>query len=535
MGATSSVIGEEALSSIRLIDLKHLEALKTFPRYPENKDLTITLNQLTQEEYDRILIVFISHCWLRGWSGAEGWDGRPHPDSVNDDKYWLCLSGIQSIKRGMAPDMEKVYIWLDFGCIDQDGDPAGELKLLDKIVQISDCIFTPLYDKSYEEWDYPAGGWTNYFEEYKAPAWTGNPFSYVERGWCRVEMFYAANIPVLQDSEERRNKMRAGLKFQREQNRRPHIMYGTKEHYRMNDPKILPPLQNTYFEQYHPEKGSLTKDSDRQHIIKLVQDLKPYMKFVEEGYEGEYNENDERHGHGIYRYEDGDVYEGEWKNGNEHGHGKYTSVTGDMYEGEWKDGLKHGHGIYRYAKGDVHEGGWQNGKKHGHGIMRYAGGVIVFEGEYRDGTWNGYGTYKWSSGEGYEGEYVNGKRKGRGIWRHPNGDFYEAEWDGYLIEDHVIKTFTNGNVYEGQFKHSKMDGHGIMKFANGDVYEGEFEVDKMHGHGVMKYASGEVVEGEWEDGEFQELKVEKEGPEEASPDIPVVAAAEDQSSNACTN
>ena len=35
----------------------------------------------------------------------------------------------------MAPGVKKCYLWLDFGCMDQDGNPAGELKQLDEIVR----------------------------------------------------------------------------------------------------------------------------------------------------------------------------------------------------------------------------------------------------------------------------------------------------------------------------------------------------------------------------------------------------------------
>jgi hypothetical protein len=51
--------------------------------------------------------------------------------------------------------MEECFIWCDYGCIDQSKDPAGELKQLDKIMELCDCIFTPIYDK-----DRNKGNWT---------------------------------------------------------------------------------------------------------------------------------------------------------------------------------------------------------------------------------------------------------------------------------------------------------------------------------------------------------------------------------------
>ena len=41
---------------------------------------------------------------------------------------------------------------------------------------------------------------------------------------------------------------------------------------------------------------------------------------------------------------DGDIYDGEWKDGNFNGKGKYTYADGIIYEGEWKDDKKDGKG-----------------------------------------------------------------------------------------------------------------------------------------------------------------------------------------------
>ena len=53
-------------------------------------------------------------------------------------------------------------------------------------------------------------------------------------------------------------------------------------------------------------------------------------------YEGDFNEDDERHGYGIYYFEDGNRYEGEWQNGNRHGRGKMIFKSGNIYDGEWE-------------------------------------------------------------------------------------------------------------------------------------------------------------------------------------------------------
>ena len=39
--------------------------------------------------------------------------------------------------------------------------------------------------------------------------------------------------------------------------------------------------------------------------------------------------------------------------------------NGDMYEGEWKDGEKWGRGSYYFLNKDIYEGYWKNGTRHG--------------------------------------------------------------------------------------------------------------------------------------------------------------------------
>jgi hypothetical protein len=55
-------------------------------------------------------------------------------------------------------------------------------------------------------------------------------------------------------------------------------------------------------------------------------------------------------GEGIMRFNQGDKYKGDWKNGMPNGEGTYFWKRDGKYIGEWKDGLPHGKGI-AYEKG----------------------------------------------------------------------------------------------------------------------------------------------------------------------------------------
>jgi hypothetical protein len=119
------------------------------------------------------------------------------------------------------------------------------------------------------------------------------------------------------------------------------------------------------------------------------------FKFLDGEYDGEWR-GGERHGHGIFRFDDGVVYEGEWSNDERTGSGKEVDVHGAIYEGEWSRGFRHGRGLHTYAvdgkktqpgrdyswnAGDKFDGAWKDHKRHG------ACTYTFFNGETFNCTW----------------------------------------------------------------------------------------------------------------------------------------------------
>ena len=199
-------------SIIRLVSLSSLKAQPLsagFPRCPDGLGLCVNLESIDRST---AFVVFVSHCWMRGYDGAEGWDGRPHPDNAQHEKFKLTVEGVEKAWRNLAPGMTECYLWIDFSCMDQDGNPCGELRQLDKIVQACDCIFTPIVDRDWRQWGTDIRSWGNYFEEYRAPLWRDGQYAYVNRAWCRMGMLYAANLDLHADVEQRRHKFAAGLR-----------------------------------------------------------------------------------------------------------------------------------------------------------------------------------------------------------------------------------------------------------------------------------------------------------------------------------
>jgi hypothetical protein len=195
-----------------------------------------------------------------------------------------------------------------------------------------------------------------------------------------------------------------------------------------------------------------------------------------------------REGKGKFIYKNGDVLEGEWKNGNMNGQGKLTFITGESYEGEWKNGRMNGRGVYRYENGDVYEGEMKKDERNGQGKMTYKNGDVL-EGEWKKDEKRGQGKMTYHNGDVYEGEMKKDKRNGQGKMTYKNGDVYEGEWKKDARHGQGTMTYSNGDVYEGNWKNDK-------------PYNIEFTISKINYGECLKETAFEPIEGEVNVGEF---------------------------------
>ena len=418
---------------IKFVPFDTLKCVGHIPRCPnESRSLLVNFEDTIRDES---LYIFMSHCWLRGWDGAPGWDGFPNPDTSNHDKYKLMVASIEIIMNTLTENIKNCYIWIDYSCIDQDLAACDELKILDKIIGTCDLILTNIYDDDSNCRDFllhttDTNENSNIYEDYKSPAWN----IYLSRGWTRVEMLYAANIPLENDKADRASeKFKAGLLSSINEGRRPHLLYGTKEYIYQNPPIHLPPMVDSWFDKYHPMKGKLTKETDRIKIRYLIKSITPILKNFLVGYIGDRNETGQMHGRGIRKYINGHVYEGEFKNDMRHGFGVMKYVNGDVYTGQFKMDKKNDlYGVKNYANGDIYKGGYED--------------------NYKDGT----GEYLYASCSDnktmYRGEFKNDKRNGIGKFINSDG-IYEGEWK-------------NDNFYEGKFKKKKVEIEQIVEYVD---------------------------------------------------------------------
>lgn len=218
-----------------------------------------------------------------------------------------------------------------------------------------------------------------------------------------------------------------------------------------------------------------------------------------------------RDGRGVCLYNNGTLYEGEWKRNKEHGKG--TLMTADrkkiIYTGEWERGRMHGTGCYYYNQDDPYagskrkdasgeqlgsryEGEFRENARHGNGKYYLPNGS-VYDGEWREDVMSGRGTFKWPDGSIYVGSWKDGKRNGAGILQASDGFTYDGNWVENAMEGRGIATYPGGQRYEGLFTNGRREGRGSIHFANGAVYEGRFRDDCMEGQGTMKMTANAPI------------------------------------------
>lgn len=154
-------------------------------------------------------------------------------------------------------------MWIDYSCLDQDKKPASEINQLKKILQLCDCIFTPIVDPIHN-WEYQETT-QGLFHDYKADGWNKDHNSYLKRGWCRLEMLYAANLPVT-FSKQKCASFRGAFRTCLTSDRRPHYLFGTQDYEAKRRPLILGPHKATFVEEYHPLKGIFSVYSDLARV-----------------------------------------------------------------------------------------------------------------------------------------------------------------------------------------------------------------------------------------------------------------------------
>lgn len=179
------------------------------------------------------------------------------------------------------------------------------------------------------------------------------------------------------------------------------------------------------------------------------------------------------------------------------------SLAEDLYIGKinasfQKDGL----GLYYHIKsGDIYYGDFINGEKTGWCQFLFDT-KDIYEGYIDNGKPNGEGVFKWSDGSSYSGTFKDNMKNGRGVYIFSDGSFYEGDYVDDVKQGSGKYTFASGDVYEGEFENDLFNGSGKYFWASGDYYEGDFARSTLHGWGTFSWTSGRKYEGWWLEGKM---------------------------------
>lgn len=246
-----------------------------------------------------------------------------------------------------------------------------------------------------------------------------------------------------------------------------------------------------------------------------------------------------KNGLGTFQYDNGNRYEGNFKNCIKDGIGALYYADGQVYDGYFVNDKRHGQGAHRYANGDKYIGDFENDLRHGYGKLIPDRGAIK-EGHFVKDVFqnpenkknsvgciigdctNGTGNLRYSNGDRYEGGFKDGLKHGRGTYNYANGDVYEGEYANDMRHGTGTYSYYNGDIYMGQFVEGKREGQGELLLANGSVEKGLFRNNKFmgetipkkektknlnckqgdcqNGFGVMVFPNNEKYEGDWKNG-----------------------------------
>lgn len=163
-------------------------------------------------------------------------------------------------------------------------------------------------------------------------------------------------------------------------------------------------------------------------------------------------------------------YIGEVVNGKAHGYGRIKFNNGDLYMGEWSNNCMTGIG-FKNSKNYYTLGQFYNGKRHGDCLTVYKRGLIEYDfyiGKYVDNLKCGMGAYYWQNEDCYYGNFNNDRLNGKGFISRFGGDsFFGGTYkDGKCIDDGIDfpkNKLPNGSTFYGDCnKYNFISGFGLL-------------------------------------------------------------------------
>jgi len=221
------------------------------------------------------------------------------------------------------------------------------------------------------------------------------------------------------------------------------------------------------------------------------------------------------------------------------GKGEMNYDSGAYYKGSFVDNKFHGNnGVYRWADGDEYEGQWEEGDRNGIGAFRSAGGAVEYS-MFDKGEYTGEGV-SWSADRKTVHKMIDGVKKSeislalaeklaadkfglpapapstassslseskpsllRRMFQSKESDSGKSAKKGPRFED-----YGDMGTYDGELVDGLRQGEGKMSYDSGNSYEGDFSNDKFDGNrGLYRWSDGTEYEGSWKAGAFNGIGI----------------------------
>jgi hypothetical protein len=205
-----------------------------------------------------------------------------------------------------------------------------------------------------------------------------------------------------------------------------------------------------------------------------------------------------------------------------------------VYQGCMKDGKYHGHGVMKYYDCSVYDGEWHEGVRNGMGTLTtlpdprlpHSTNIVSFTGHFSNDKPDEVdffladfditkgdipqGTIVYTDGSTYKGDVWGGAAGGVGRRQYCDGYTYIGSFMDEVPGGVGELRHSNGHSYSGDFSDAAKHGYGYETFPFGMAFKsfsGFYEDNLQDGEGRLVYVNGTCIEGEWKNGQI--IKINK--------------------------
>ncbi len=141
----------------------------------------------------------------------------------------------------------------------------------------------------------------------------------------------------------------------------------------------------------------------------------------------------------------------------EDGVGTYRFMDGSIYKGAFKQGLPDGEGVWNYPKDGKVKGLFKKGLPVGEDAFIRAPKAKRKTGCVSGNCRNGIGVYLDEKGNRYVGYFKRHKPSGKGICYYPNGDKYDGNWRDGLPNGEGVLHHASGQLFHGYWQNGNLN------------------------------------------------------------------------------